>query len=51
MYRIESPRSYRIRVPDEVIDDLKERLAMTRWPDEIPEAPWRYGTVCPISKN
>ena len=38
------PRPYRLDVPDDVLDDLRERLARTRWPDEIPGSGWRYGT-------
>ncbi len=32
------------RVPDADIADLKARLALTRWPDEAPGAPWAFGT-------
>jgi pimeloyl-ACP methyl ester carboxylesterase len=32
------------RVPDEVLDDLRVRLAETRWPDQIPGTGWEYGT-------
>ena len=35
---------YKIEIPDAVFDDLKARLARTRWPDEIPESEWDYGT-------
>ena len=35
---------YNIEIPDAVFDDLKARLARTRWPDEIPESEWDYGT-------
>lgn len=35
---------FRIDVPQAVLDDLRERLARTRWPDEPQAAPWRYGT-------
>jgi hypothetical protein len=35
---------FRIRVPDAVLDDLRERLARTRWPDALPDAGWSYGT-------
>lgn len=35
---------FRIHVADAVLDDLRERLARVRWPDEIPEGGWRYGT-------
>jgi len=37
-------RSFRLDVADAEIVDLKTRLARARWPDEAPEAPWRYGT-------
>ena len=30
------PRPFRIDVPDAVLDDLRERLARTRWPEPIP---------------
>jgi epoxide hydrolase len=29
-------RPYRIDVPQADLDDLRERLARTRWPDELP---------------
>ena len=35
---------FRIAVPDEVLTDLKERLARTRWSDEIPATGWEQGT-------
>ena len=38
------PRPFTIRIADEVLDDLRERLARTRWPDEVPGAGWQYGT-------
>lgn len=34
---------YRIAVPDSVLTDLRERLARTRFPDEIPGSGWGYG--------
>ena len=37
------PRPFRLRVRDEVLDDLRERLARTRWPDEVPGSGWCYG--------
>src|SRR3954447_21896603 len=36
-------REERIDVPDAVLDDLRERLARTRWPDRIDGAGWDYG--------
>ncbi|MFM7224071.1 MAG: epoxide hydrolase family protein [Actinomycetota bacterium] len=35
---------FRIEVPDADIADLRERLARTRWPDQIPGSGWSYGT-------
>jgi pimeloyl-ACP methyl ester carboxylesterase len=38
------PQPYRLDVHDDVLDDLRERLTRTRWPDEIPESGWQYGS-------
>ena len=35
---------FRIAVPDAVLADLRERLARTRLPDEMPGSGWTYGT-------
>ncbi len=35
---------FRIAVPEQVLDDLRERLARTRWPDHIPAYGWDQGT-------
>ncbi len=35
---------FKIDTPQTVLDDLHERLARTRWPDEIENAGWDYGT-------
>ena len=34
---------FQIAIPQEILDDLRERLARTRWPDEVQDAGWRYG--------
>jgi pimeloyl-ACP methyl ester carboxylesterase len=39
-----SPEPFSLHVPDEVLDDLRERLARTRWPDEIAGSDWRFGS-------
>ncbi len=39
-----SVKSFKIQIPATVLDDLQERLARTRWPDEIRGAGWDYGT-------
>jgi epoxide hydrolase len=36
-------RPFRIEVPDTALDDLRDRLGRTRWPDELPGAGWAYG--------
>src|SRR2546430_14582059 len=35
---------FQIQVAEEVLMDLKQRLARTRWPDSLPDAGWDYGT-------
>ena len=40
----EEIRPFRCEVPDAVLADLKDRLARTRWPDQLPDAGWDYGT-------
>jgi len=35
---------FSIHVDDSVLDDLRQRLAATRWPDELDNAKWEYGT-------
>ncbi len=37
-------RSFTIAVEDSVLEDLQQRLADTRWPDEIPNTGWDYGS-------
>ena len=37
------PRPFRIQVSDEVLADLRARLARVRWPDEVPGGGWEYG--------
>ena len=38
------PRPFTIHVPEDVLQDLRGRLARTRWPDEAHGAGWRHGT-------
>ena len=35
---------FTIRIPDAALADLRARLDRVRWPDEIPDAGWQYGT-------
>jgi pimeloyl-ACP methyl ester carboxylesterase len=36
-------RPFRIDTAEADLDDLRARLARTRWPDELPDAGWDYG--------
>ena len=35
---------YQVHIPEDTLDDLRQRLARTRWPDEIPGSAWDYGS-------
>ena len=35
---------FEIAVSDAVLDDLRQRLGQTRWPDEMPGVGWDYGS-------
>jgi pimeloyl-ACP methyl ester carboxylesterase len=37
-------KPFRIAIPQAELDDLRDRLARTRWPDELPGVGWSYGT-------
>jgi pimeloyl-ACP methyl ester carboxylesterase len=39
-----TPLPFTIAVPEAVLDDLRQRLEATRWPDEIPGTGWQYGS-------
>jgi pimeloyl-ACP methyl ester carboxylesterase len=39
----ESGRPFRIQIPQAGLDDLADRLAHTRWPDELPGIGWERG--------
>lgn len=34
---------FRVDIPQADLDELTDRLARTRWPDELPDAGWAYG--------
>ena len=42
---------FTIDVPQADIDDLKRRLAATRYPDEVEDAGWDYGTNIPFLRR
>ena len=37
-------KSFKINIKQSVLDDLKSRIANTRWTDEIENSKWEYGT-------
>src|SRR5258708_7517050 len=37
-------QAFTITIAQSTLDDLHERLARTRWPDEVEGAAWDYGT-------
>ncbi len=39
----DSPRPFTIDVPPAVVDDLRQRLARTRWPEAAPVDGWQQG--------
>jgi len=40
-----------VHVDDEVLDDLRDRLARTRFPDQIADTGWEYGTPIPYVRE
>ena len=38
------PEPFQIAVPDSEVDDLRRRLAQTRWPSEVADSGWQYGS-------
>jgi pimeloyl-ACP methyl ester carboxylesterase len=40
---VDSIEEFRIDIPQAELDDLRERLARTRWPDQLPGVGWDYG--------
>ncbi len=46
-----TPKPFKIHVPDDVLTDLRARLARVRWPDEPPLAPWSTGTSVAYMKQ
>jgi pimeloyl-ACP methyl ester carboxylesterase len=38
-----APEPFVMAVPEALLNDLQQRLALTRWPDEIPGSGWHYG--------
>jgi pimeloyl-ACP methyl ester carboxylesterase len=43
MHRSETIQSFAIEIPEAELDDLRDRLARTRWPRELPGVGWSRG--------
>jgi pimeloyl-ACP methyl ester carboxylesterase len=41
---VTTPQPFTVRVGDDVLADLRARLDRARWPDEIPDTAWKYGS-------
>jgi epoxide hydrolase len=42
---------FRVDVPEAALDDLRERLTRTRWPDEVPDFGWTRGVPLAYMKE
>jgi hypothetical protein len=36
--------AFELAVPEADLEDLRQRLAATRWPDPLPDSGWELGT-------
>lgn len=44
MRKKEMIETFKINIPQSEFDDLNERIKKVRWPDEIKNSDWKYGT-------
>ncbi|MEV4888462.1 epoxide hydrolase family protein [Nonomuraea sp. NPDC055795] len=44
-------KPFHIDIPDADLTDLRERLARTRWPDELPGVGWSYGVPLSYARD
>ncbi|NGN65545.1 epoxide hydrolase [Streptomyces sp. A7024] len=44
-------RPFEIDIPQAELDDLTQRLVLTRWPDQLPGTGWDYGVARPYLQN
>jgi pimeloyl-ACP methyl ester carboxylesterase len=40
---VDTIEEFRIDIPQADLDDLRDRLTRTRWPDQLPDVGWDYG--------
>jgi pimeloyl-ACP methyl ester carboxylesterase len=43
--------AFKVNVPQPVLEDLRTRIAQTRWPDQVKDAGWDYGTELSYLKD
>src|SRR5688572_28881938 len=44
-------RPFHVEIPQADLDDLKERLVRTRWPEELPGVGWGHGIPVPYLRE
>jgi len=44
-------KAFAVSIPQETLDDLRERLTRARWPSDFANLDWRYGTNEPYLKE
>src|SRR5690606_20049963 len=44
-------KPFKIAIPDSAVEDLKDRLDRTRWPEEVNDDDWSYGARLPWLKR
>ena len=42
---------YMVSIPEAALDDLRTRLARTRWIDDLPGSQWRLGVSQPYLRE
>src|SRR5882757_8032791 len=42
--KLEAVTPFRINIDQAILEDLSRRLSATRWPGEVKNAKWKYGT-------
>ena len=45
------PEPFQINISDDLLEDLRNRLSATRWPDELPGVGWDYGSNLDYMKD
>ncbi len=51
LYQEQEAQLFKVQVPQEIIDEVRKRLAETRFPDEVADAGWDYGSSLTYMKE